>query len=108
LIGLVIPLTLMLITKIRHSSYGKIIAGFLVLFGLGIGRMDLVMTGQMLPIMPKNTIEHSAILYFPTIWEWIVGFFAMAVMLFIYTLGEKYLKLDAAPNHSYSVELKTD
>lgn len=106
LFGLIIPLTLMLVSKIRLTTLGKIIAGFLVLVGLGIGRMDLVMTGQMLPIMPKINIEQSAMIYFPTIWEWIICVFSGAVMLFIYTLGDKYLNLDAAPKIVYSEEKK--
>jgi Ni/Fe-hydrogenase subunit HybB-like protein len=32
--------------------------------------------------------------YTPTIWEWLVVAFALAVMLLLYTLGVQYLKLD--------------
>ena len=105
LIGLVIPFTLMVMNKTRHSAIGKIVASALVLLGLGIGRMDLVMTGQILPIMPKINIEQSTMVYFPTIWEWIIGFFSLAIMLFIYTLGEKYLNLGEAPDLDYSEEI---
>jgi len=35
--------------------------------------------------------------YVPSIWELLVLVFALAVMLLLYTLGERYLKLNEAP-----------
>lgn len=96
-VGLLLPLGLMLVKRIRNSFSGKVVACIFVILGLAIGRMDLIMIGQIQPIMPKVTIERSLIFYFPTIWEWIIGFFSLALMFFIYTLGEKYLKLGEVP-----------
>ncbi|MBW2412397.1 MAG: polysulfide reductase NrfD, partial [Deltaproteobacteria bacterium] len=35
--------------------------------------------------------------YFPSIWEWLVFLLALAIMLLLYTLGERYLKLEEVP-----------
>jgi len=97
LIGLLLPFGLMIVKRIRRSGSGKIIASICVILGLAFGRMDMIMAGQIQPIMPKLTIEQTVVFYLPTIWEWIIGFFSLALMLFIYTLGEKYLKLGDVP-----------
>ena len=100
LIGLMLPLGLLLVKRIRESNTGKILASIFVILGLAFGRMDMLMVGQIQPIMPKITLEQSVIFYFPTIWEWLIGFFSLALMFFIYTLGEKYLKLGEVPENN--------
>lgn len=96
-IGLLLPFALMITPAIRSSVNAKIVASIFVWVGLGIGRMEMLMSGQMLPIMPKVSLESEVILYDPTIWEWVIGFFSLALMLFLYTMGEKYLKLGESP-----------
>ncbi|RLD66605.1 MAG: hypothetical protein DRI95_06410 [Bacteroidetes bacterium] len=96
-VGLMLPLGLMLVVKIRNSFTGKVLASTLVILGLALGRMHLLMAGQIVPIMPKLTIDQEILFYFPTIWEWVVSLFSFAVMFLIYTLGEKYLKLGDVP-----------
>lgn len=96
-LGLLLPFALMITPVVRSSVNAKIMASIFVWIGLGIGRMEMLMSGQMLPIMPKVAIEKNVILYDPTIWEWVIGFFSLALMLFLYTMGEKYLKLGASP-----------
>ncbi len=96
-IGLLLPFALMVTPAIRSNVNAKIIASIFVWIGLGIGRMEMLMSGQMLPIMPKVSLDTEIILYNPTIWEWVIGFFSLALMLFLYTMGEKYLKLGESP-----------
>jgi molybdopterin-containing oxidoreductase family membrane subunit len=96
-IGLLLPFALMISPAIRANVNAKIIASVFAWVGLGIGRMEMLMSGQMVPIMPKVSLEKNIILYDPTIWEWVIGFFSFALMLFLYTMGEKYLKLGASP-----------
>lgn len=96
-LGLLLPFALMITPVVRSSVNAKIMASIFALIGLGIGRMEMLMSGQMVPIMPKVAIEKNVILYDPTIWEWVIGFFSLALMLFLYTMGEKYLKLGASP-----------
>ncbi len=96
-VGLLLPFALMITPTLRANVNIKIVASFCVWIGLGVGRMEMLMSGQLLPIMPKVTIEKNVLLYDPTIWEWVVGISAFALMLFLYTMGEKYLKLGASP-----------
>lgn len=94
-IGLMLPLAIMLIPDLRKSFYGKFTASVLVFIGLGIGRMDMVMLGQLQPIIPKLSSEGTNIVsYFPTFWEWMIAMFSFSLMLLLYTLGERYLKLE--------------
>lgn len=97
LFGLIIPFSILIVKNLRESWNGKIISTVLVIMGLGIGRMDMIMTGQIIPIMPKTTVDIEVLKYFPTIWEWIIGLFAFAIMFLLYTMGEKYFNLDAQP-----------
>lgn len=94
LVGLALPFTILLIQKLRESIRGQFFAAIFVFTGLGIGRMNMIMIGQIQPIIPKYTNEVALVNYFPSFWEWLMGFFALAVMLFFMTIGEKYLKLD--------------
>ncbi|MCF6241913.1 MAG: hypothetical protein L3J74_11280, partial [Bacteroidales bacterium] len=81
----------------RKNMNAKLVAAIFAWIGLGIGRMEMLMSGQILPIMPKVSIQKNLILYNPTIWEWVICFFSLALLLFLYTMGEKYLKLGASP-----------
>ncbi len=96
-IGLLLPFGLMVTKAIRKNMNAKLIAAIFAWIGLGIGRMEMLMSGQILPVMPKVSIQKNMILYNPTIWEWVICFFSLALLLFLYTMGEKYLKLGASP-----------
>jgi len=91
--GLMVPFAILIISKLRETFWGKLIAAILVFIGLGIGRLDMIMIGQIQPSIPKLP-DTEIIKYFPTFWEWAIGAFAMALMLMLYTLGERYLKLE--------------
>lgn len=94
-IGLMVPFAIMIIPNLRKTFSGKLLAAILVFIGLGIERMNMVMLGQIRPVFPHILESEQIISYFPTLWEWIIAMFSLAVMLFIYTLGEKYLDLEA-------------
>jgi len=89
-----IPFAIMIIPNFRITFSGKLTAAVLVFIGLGIERMNMVMLGQIRPIFPQFMESAHIISYFPTLWEWIIAMFSLAVMLFLYTLGEKYLNLE--------------
>ena len=99
-VGLLLPLGLMLVVKIRNSFTGKMLASIFVILGLALGRMHLLIAGQIVPVMPKLTIDQEILFYFPTIWEWVVALFSFAVMFLIYTLGEKHLNLSDVPDNT--------
>ncbi|MEW5722152.1 MAG: NrfD/PsrC family molybdoenzyme membrane anchor subunit [Thermodesulfobacteriota bacterium] len=93
LLGLFLPFVLMLVRPIRYSHGGRLLAGALVWVGaLGI-HMQILLAGQSRPIGPKAEQYSAVISYFPSVWEWLVLALALSIMLALYTLGERYLKL---------------
>jgi molybdopterin-containing oxidoreductase family membrane subunit len=93
-IGLMVPFAIMIIPNFRKTFTGKLLAAILVFIGLGIERMNMVMLGQIRPIFPQFLENKHIISYFPTFWEWAIAMFSLALMIFLYSLGEKYLKLE--------------
>ena len=59
--------------------------------------MEILLAGQSRPIGPKAEQYPEYVSYFPSAYEWLVMILAVAVALLLYTLGERYLKLEAAP-----------
>jgi len=99
LLGLLLPFVLMLIPSIRAGNGSRILASGLVLIGTLAMHMEILLAGQSRPIGPKAEQYPEYISYFPSVYEWLVLLLAVAVALLLYTLGERYLKLEAAPEH---------
>jgi molybdopterin-containing oxidoreductase family membrane subunit len=97
LLGLYLPLVLLLIPSVRKSVCGKIVASALILVGTLMMHMEILLAGQSHPVGPKAEQFAEFMSYFPSIWEWLVFVLALAVMLLLYTLGERYLKLAEVP-----------
>ncbi len=97
LFGLFLPFGLLLIPSVRKSMGGKTVSSALILVGTLMIHMEILLAGQSHPVGPKAEQYPEFISYFPSIWEWFVFMFALAVMLLLYTLGERYLKLAEAP-----------
>jgi molybdopterin-containing oxidoreductase family membrane subunit len=95
--GLFLPFILLLIPAVHKSANGKIVTSALILVGTLMMHMEILLAGQSHPVGPKAEQYPAFISYFPSIWEWLVFVFALAVMLLLYTLGERYLKLAQAP-----------
>ena len=64
--------------------------------------MEILLAGQSHPVGPKAEQFPEFVRYFPSIWEWLVFVFALSVILLLYTLGERYLRLDATPEQAPS------
>ncbi len=96
-IGLVVPFLMMVVPAVRKTTAGKVVAAVLVLLGMFIGRLELVLGGLMVPVGPQAVEFPSFVDPQHTIWAWLVVAVSLAVALLIYTLGERYLNLDAAP-----------
>lgn len=94
LVGLIIPFALATIRRIRRTFWGMYLAAVFVFVGLMVGRMDMILLGQLQPILPKPIDATVIIQYFPSFWEWAISAMALCIMLFAYSIGEKYLKLD--------------
>lgn len=92
-LGLVLPLLLMLIPKIRAMTAGKITAAALVLLGLFIERMDYVLVGQLKPLGVRAMEVSGLAPHGYSIWEGLIVVSSLALLLLVFTFGEQYLKL---------------
>lgn len=99
ILGLILPLFLMVIPGIRSGFGGRMVASALVLAGTLAMHMEILLAGQSRPIGPKAEQYPDYISYVPSMYEWLVMLFAIAVALLLYTMGERYLDLKATPEH---------
>lgn len=97
LLGLFLPFVLLLIPSVRNSVGGKIVTSALILIGTLLMHMEILLAGQSHPVGPKAEQYPEFVKYFPSIWEFLVFLFALTIMLILYTLGERYLKLTEVP-----------
>jgi len=95
--GLVAPTVLMLIPSIRITVWGKLTACASLLVGMFAGRLEFVLSGVVRPLGQMAEGRPEIVSYMPTVYEVFVALFGLSVMLLIYTLGERYLKLEAVP-----------
>jgi len=96
ILGLFIPSILMAVPSIRSVNGGRIVASALALAGTLAMHMEILLAGQSRPVGPKAEQYPAYISYFPSLHEWMVFLLAVAVILLLYTLGERYLKLETA------------
>lgn len=94
-LGLVAPTVMMLVPSIRVTVWGKVAASVLLLVGMFAGRLEFVLSGVIRPLGQMAEGRPAIMSYMPTIYEVFVALFGLSVMLLVYTLGEKYLKLEA-------------
>jgi molybdopterin-containing oxidoreductase family membrane subunit len=99
ILGLFLPFVLMAIPSIRMNYGIRILASGLVLAGTLAMHMEILLAGQSRPIGPKAEQYPDYINYFPSGYEWMVMLMALAVAMLLYTLGERYLKLEPAAEH---------
>lgn len=97
ILGLFLPFVLLLIPSVRGSAGGRVLASALIFVGSLARHMEILLAGQSHPVGPKAEQFPQYVQYVPSIWELLVLVFALAVMLLLYTLGERYLKLNEAP-----------
>jgi molybdopterin-containing oxidoreductase family membrane subunit len=96
ILGLFLPFVLLLVPSVRGSVGGKILASALIFAGSLARHMEILLAGQSHPVGPKAEQFPQYVQYVPSVWELLVLVFALAVMLLLYTLGERYLKLNEA------------
>jgi len=97
-LGLFLPFILLLFPGIRNQAQGRLITSGVIWVGTLGMHMQILIAGQSHPIGPKAEQYGLALTYYPSLYEWIVFLFAVAVMLLLYTAGERYLKLEAVPD----------
>ncbi len=96
-LGLAVPTVLMLVPSIRATVWGKVAASVLLLVGMFAGRLEFVLSGVVRPLGQMAEGRPEIVSYMPTVYEVFVALFGLSVMLLIYTIGERYLKLEAVP-----------
>ena len=92
-VGLVIPLVLIAMPSVRSAVWGKITAAVLFLVGMFTGRLEIVLSGLVMPTGPKAEGQPPFVSYWPTIWEVLVFVSALSLLLLVYTIGERHFKL---------------
>jgi molybdopterin-containing oxidoreductase family membrane subunit len=95
-IGLVIPIILLVSPARRRSTSAKVTASVLILVGMLAGRLEFILSGEVMPLGAMAEGMPSFVDYMPTIWEVFIAVFGLSAMLLIYTLGDRYLKLEEA------------
>ncbi len=98
-LGLVAPLVLVAIPAVRASQAGKVVVAGLFLVGMLIGRLEFILSAEMIPFGPLAVGRPEFVSYFPTIWEVLVPLSALSAMLLLYSLGERFLNLEGTPEH---------
>lgn len=96
-LGLAVPTVLMLVPSIRATVWGKVAASVLLLVGMFAGRLEFVLSGVIRPLGQMAEGRPEIVSYMPTVYEVFVALFGLSVMLLIYTIGERYLKLETVP-----------
>jgi len=96
-LGLFLPCVLMLVPSIRITSWGKIAAGTSLLIGMFAGRLEFVLSGVVRPLGQMAEGRPEFVTYLPSLSEILVALFGLSAILLIYTLGERFLKLEELP-----------
>ena len=97
ILGLFLPFVLISIPGLRYHNSTRMLTSALVLVGTLAMHMEILLAGQSRPVGPKAEQFPDVISYFPSIWEWMVFMLSIAVMLLLFSLGERFLKLEAKP-----------
>ncbi len=96
-LGLILPCVLMLVPSIRITAWGKIAASASLLIGMFAGRLEFILSGVVRPLGQAAEGRPEFVTYLPSISEILVALFALSVVLMLYTIGDRYFKLDEAP-----------
>jgi molybdopterin-containing oxidoreductase family membrane subunit len=97
LLGLFLPFILISIPGLRHLQGTRILTSGIVLLGTLAMHIEILLAGQSRPVGPKAEQFPNVISYFPSIWEWIVFMFSVAVILLLISLGERFFRLGSEP-----------
>lgn len=93
-VGLLIPCLLMLSPGIRATVWGKLTASVLLLIGMLAGRLEFILSSEIVPLGQMAENLPDFVRYTPTASEWFVTLLGLSVVLLAYTLGDRFLKLE--------------
>jgi len=94
--GLVVPFVLMLSPSLQRQEKWQICAAALVIVGMFIVFYQYVVGGQQVPMF-KGAWMPGLIEYTPSFTEWMLTVIAIALVFFIYAVGERLFKLSECP-----------
>jgi len=98
--GLALPLLIVLLPTARRPSW-LLVAGVLALLGVFVDRLSFVEAGQLAPVTAASGVVSSPYAdYMPSLVEVSILVGAVGVVLFMYTLAERYLDLREAEAHT--------
>lgn len=106
LIGLVVPFWMMLQPGMQVRMRPQMIAAFLVLGAMAINRYEFIVSGQLVPMF-KGTWVNSLEPYFPSLTEWAMAVFGLAIALGGYAIGEMLFYLSDSPKQEPEGKLVT-
>lgn len=95
-LGLLVPFILMVLPQYRANPMAQVYCGVAVLIGMLASRYYFIVGGQLVPLFKGQSIP-GYVQYAPSMAEWMLLVYGMAMVGLFYALGEKYLRLDAAP-----------
>ncbi len=91
-IGLIIPAGMMLVPAVRKTTWGKIVASFFLLTGMLAGRLEFILSSELMPLGQMAEGRPLFVSYMPTLTEVLVSAFGLSVVLLAYTLGTRFLE----------------
>ncbi|WP_285906969.1 NrfD/PsrC family molybdoenzyme membrane anchor subunit [Pseudodesulfovibrio pelocollis] len=97
-VGLCIPILLLLIPTVRTTLGGQFVVALMALVGMFAGRYEQLLSGNVQPMGVQAEYIHGFSQYSPSLSEWGVILLALSLTLTIYTLGVRYLRLEAMPD----------
>ncbi len=91
-IGLIIPAGMLLIPAVRKTTWGKTAASFFLLTGMLAGRLEFILSSEIMPLGQMAEGRPVFVGYMPTLTEVLVCAFGLSVVLLAYTLGTRLLE----------------
>jgi Ni/Fe-hydrogenase subunit HybB-like protein len=95
-VGMALPLLLLVMRRTRTLPGVQVLSAALVLVALFIGRYEFIVGGQVVPIF-KGAWAETFVAYTPSATEIMLTVLSVSIVLALYAAGERYLRLDAAP-----------
>ncbi len=98
LLGILLPLAVLLVA--RHRTGAQVAAAILVCVGMFAGRYEQLLSGNIMPMGVQAEGAPQFMPYTPSLYEWGLILFVGALVLIIYSLGERYLNLGTVPEEA--------
>ncbi len=88
-IGLILPLLLLVVTRLKNATV-MTVAAICTLIGMFMGRLNMVVAGQLVPHFPGFNESPTLYSYTPSGPEWIVAMTGIGLTGLAFMLGERF------------------